>query len=408
MASASRFRPMAGPLGWILGTCAALVLSACGSDDDAATVSAEVVEAHAVTTPTVTGATASLITHTMPSRLGGSTRATTLLFVPDGPAPAGGWPIVAWVHGTTTVAYKSCAPSQTLDTLDGGLTAEGFTSRYDEVVTSFLRAGYAVVAPDFEGLGSASADPFAYYDSASESRSIIAAVVAARRHDSNLSNRWVAVGHSEGGRGVLMLQRFLSEAGGLDFRGTVAIAPFASIAASVERFDALRAADPANAMLYLGIQNFFVGMFTTAVRASGAEMPDLSALMGADLQALLPQYQQRCVFAVFNQVAGAVAAKGSGFDGLRSGWSEAPVVKAFLQRNDPAVMPDFTITQPTLVVQGTADIFVLEPLSTALFDAHRARGAPLQYKVYPGSDHGSIVIDAAADVLAYIGSRMAH
>ena len=185
MASASRFRPMAGPLGWILGTCAALVLSACGSDDDAATVSAEVVEAHAVTTPTVTGATASLITHTMPSRLGGSTRATTLLFVPDGPAPAGGWPIVAWVHGTTTVAYKSCAPSQTLDTLDGGLTAEGFTSRYDEVVTSFLRAGYAVVAPDFEGLGSASADPFAYYDSASESRSIIAAVVAARRHDSS-------------------------------------------------------------------------------------------------------------------------------------------------------------------------------------------------------------------------------
>ena len=408
MASASRFRPMAGPLGWILGTCAALVLSACGSDDDAATVSAEVVEAHAVTTPTVTGATASLITHTMPSRLGGSTRATTLLFVPDGPAPAGGWPIVAWVHGTTTVAYKSCAPSQTLDTLDGGLTAEGFTSRYDEVVTSFLRAGYAVVAPDFEGLGSASADPFAYYDSASESRSIIAAVVAARRHDSNLSNRWVAVGHSEGGRGVLMLQRFLSEAGGLDFRGTVAIAPFASIAASVERFDTLRAADPANAMLYLGIQNFFVGMFTTAVRASGADTLDLSVLMGPDLQALLPLYQQRCVFAVFNQVAGAVAAKGTGFDGLRPGWSDVPAVQAFLQRNDPAAVPGFAITQPTLVVQGTADVFVLEPLSTALFDAQMAKGAPLQYKVYPGSDHGSIVIDAAADMLAYIGTRMAR
>jgi pimeloyl-ACP methyl ester carboxylesterase len=385
----------------------AVVLGGCGGDDAPDAVTAEVVATRSVSTPTVAGAQARLITHTMPSRLGGSTRATTLLFVPAGPVPSGGWPVVAWVHGTTTVAHKSCAPSQTLDTLDGGLTAEGFTSRYDEVVSSFLGAGYAVVAPDFEGLGDASDQPFAYYDSASESRSIIAAVVAARSADASLSNRWLAVGHSEGGRGVLVLQRYLDEARGLDFRGTVALAPFANIAASVERFDALRASDPANAGLYAGIQNFFVGMFATAVQASGGPALDQSALMGADLQALLPRYQQQCVFSTFGSVAGAVAAKGDSFDGWRAGWAVVPAVKAFLERNDPGAMPDFAITQPTLVVQGTADIFVLEPLTTALFDAHLAKGAPLSYKVYPGSDHGSIVIDAAADMLAFIGTRMA-
>ena len=392
-------------LRWIAAAGVAAVLGACG-DDAAETVSAEVIDARAVSTPTVTGAQARLITHTMPSRLGGSTRATTLLFVPAGPAPSGGWPIVAWVHGTTTVAHKACAPSQTLDTLDGGLTAEGFTSRYDEVVSNFVGAGYAVVAPDFEGIGDASDQPFAYYDSASESRSIIAAVVAARRADSSLSNRWIAVGHSEGGRGVLVLQRYLDEARGLDFRGTVALAPFANIAASVDRFDAMRAGDPANAGLYAGIQNFFVGMFATATQASGAAALDLSALMGADLQALMPRYQQQCVFSTFGSVAGAVAAQGDAFDGWRAGWAQVPAVRAFLERNDPGVMPDFAITQPTLVMQGTADVFVLEPLSTALFEAHLAKGEPLSYKVYPGSDHGSIVIDAAADMLAFIGRRM--
>jgi len=394
-------------LRWIAAAGVAAVLAACGGDDAPDAVTAEVVATRAVSTPTVAGAQTRLITHTMPSRLGGSTQATTLLFVPTGPAPAGGWPIVAWVHGTTTVAYKACAPSQTLDTLDGGLTADGFTSRYDEVVSSFVRAGYAVVAPDFEGIGDASAQPFAYYDSDSESRSIIAAVVAARRAEASLANRWIAVGHSEGGRGVLVLQRYLDEARGLDFRGSVALAPFASIAASVDRFDAMRIADPANAGLYAGIQQFFVGMFATAVQASGGAALDLSALMGPDLQALMPRYQQQCVFAVFGAVAGAVAAKGDAFDGLRAGWNQVPAVKAFLERNDPGAMPDFALTQPTLVVQGTADIFVLEPLATALFEAHVAKGEPLEYKLYPGADHGSIVIDAAADVLGFIGTRMA-
>ena len=148
-------------------------------------------------------------------------------------------------------------------------------------------------------------------------------------------------------------------------------------------------------------------MFATAVQASGGPALDQSALMGADLQALLPRYQQQCVFSTFGSVAGAVAAAGGTFDGWRAGWAQVPAVKALLERNDPGAMPDFAITQPTLVVQGTADIFVLEPLGTALFEAHLAKGEPLSYKVYPGSDHGSIVIDAAADMLTFIGSRMA-
>ena len=37
------------------------------------------------------------------------------VFVPPGPAPAGGWPIMAWAHGTTGIA-DACAPSRNVRT----------------------------------------------------------------------------------------------------------------------------------------------------------------------------------------------------------------------------------------------------------------------------------------------------
>lgn len=397
----ARIRPLVA----LLVSCVVATLGACGGGDDAVQ-SPQVVSSADITVPGVTGARASRFVHTMPSRQGGQTNASAILFVPQGTPPTGGWPVVAWAHGTTTVAHKNCAPSDTLVALDGGLTADGFPSRYNEVVARFVNAGYAVVAPDFEGIGQASNQPFAYYDSASESRSIIAAVQAAHRLGHALSPRWVAVGHSEGGRGVLMLQRYLAEANGLDFRGTVALAPFTNIAASVVQFEAMKAADPANALLYASVQNFFVGMFTTATRAAtqGAA-PAAADVMGADLQALLPTYQERCVFAAFNAVADAVVAANGAFVGLRADWSDNAAIADFLRRNDPGVVPDFAITQPTLVVQGTNDIFVLEPLATAFFGRQIQKGAPVTYTVFPGSDHGSIVIDAGADILGFIANR---
>lgn len=102
--------------------------------------------------PDFFNADARLLVHTMPSIAGTPTRATTLLFVPRGAPPAGGWPIVAWAHGTATPGQKTCAPSLSPD-LDGGLTRDGFKSDYAFQIGQLVNAGYAVVAPDLEGLG---------------------------------------------------------------------------------------------------------------------------------------------------------------------------------------------------------------------------------------------------------------
>lgn len=386
------------------------MLAGCGGGDDGAGSgpghSSRVQSAAPLTVASVPQSAAKLVTHTMPAWSGGTTTATTLLFTPTGTPPSGGWPIVLWAHGTTSVLRSACAPSGSLDTLDGGLTAEGFTSRYAEVISYLVAAGYAVVAPDFEGLGPAAQVAYPYYNSASESRSLLAGLQAARLADPSLSSRWIAMGHSEGGRGVLALQSYVGEAAELDFRGTIALAPFTSLAEAVRRLDTLKSSDPANATLYAGIQNFFVAMLARGLKTVDPTA-DLGPLMGGDLAALMPTFAERCVFSSFGVIASAVAARPD-FGGFKPGWSDSATMKAFLQSNDPAAVPGFKIAGPTLIVQGTSDIFVQEPLTTAFVNVQAGRGAPVAYRVYTGSDHGSIVIDAKDQVLSYLAARFSN
>jgi hypothetical protein len=108
--------------------------------------------------PTGFDAEAKLLVHTMPDIQGRQTPATTLLFVPRTTVPTGGWPIVAWAHGTSTRGQRTCAPSLTPE-LEGGLTRDGFPSDYVYQIGELLKAGYAVVAPDLEGLGAQAIGP---------------------------------------------------------------------------------------------------------------------------------------------------------------------------------------------------------------------------------------------------------
>lgn len=390
----------------IAAAVAAVLLTACGGGDaPSASLQADLISSPAVTVASVPQANASLLTHTMPAWTGATTRATTLLFVPKGTPPAGGWPVVAWAHGTTTANLKTCAPSLTLDDLDGGLTKEGFTSHYAEVIGYLVSAGYAVVAPDFEGLGPAATVPYPYFSSASESRSLIAGVKAARQANPSLSTNWMALGHSEGAHGVLMLQNFVKEAPELNFKGSVAYAPWVGLQEQVARLGALAAKDPANAVMYAGFQNNFVGTLASGLQTLTPGL-DLTQLMGADMLAVFAGYKNQCVLASAVSTMDAVAAKGpQAFSGAKPTWADSPAMKSFLETNDPAVAPGFKLTAPTLVVHGAADFSVQEPVTASFVANMASRGSDVTYRTYPGADHGSIVLAAKADVLAYLAAR---
>ena len=67
--------------------------------------------------------------------------ASGVILVPYGKAPAGGWPVVVWGHGTSGVG-RPCAPSNMRDLY---YSWEG--------LLQWVMLGYAVVAPDYAGLG---------------------------------------------------------------------------------------------------------------------------------------------------------------------------------------------------------------------------------------------------------------
>ncbi|MFE1592562.1 alpha/beta fold hydrolase [Nocardia sp. NPDC058705] len=144
--------------------------------------------------------------------------ASGAVFVPAGQAPAGGWPIVAWDHGTTGLA-SGC----------GGMSNAGGTAwpvTQDEFLRRAVSKGFAVVAPDYLGLGRFDTGPHPYLGIDTEATATIDLLRAARSVRSDLSPVWVAAGMSQGGQAALGTgHRQASYAPELDFRGTIAIDP---------------------------------------------------------------------------------------------------------------------------------------------------------------------------------------
>lgn len=107
------------------------------------------------------------------------------LYLPAGTPPAGGWPMAAWAHGTLGVA-DSCAPSWALH-----------KPRDGAYINRWLKAGFAVVATDYQGLGGPGPHPYLVWHA--ESRSVldsVRAVLAA--HPGRIANAVVVTGQSQG------------------------------------------------------------------------------------------------------------------------------------------------------------------------------------------------------------------
>lgn len=136
------------------------------------------------------------------------------VMVPRGTPPAGGWPVVAWAHGTSGIGL-TCAPS-----------IMGIGGPQASFYGSWLRRGYAVVATDYPGLGEPGAA--LYLNARSEGMAVLDSVRAARRRFSSLSGHVVLLGHDQGAQAVLAASALAkSYAPSLQIKGTVALgAPY--------------------------------------------------------------------------------------------------------------------------------------------------------------------------------------
>lgn len=173
--------------------------------------------------------TAEKVLYRTQSSTGALGESTGLVLFPEGDAPDGGWPVVSWAHGTQGTA-DACAPS--------------VSGPYDSVrdrayLGHWLSEGYAVVASDYAGLGSAG--DHAYLHGETVAHNIVDMVRAAHHLvdgpavDEELSANWVSVGHSQGAGAALYTARYATGLGGDDlrYRGTVGTGTPVRVAADI-------------------------------------------------------------------------------------------------------------------------------------------------------------------------------
>jgi pimeloyl-ACP methyl ester carboxylesterase len=333
---------------------------------------------------------------TGPQRLKGAAKAELVLYrsrgvrgktvavsgdvaIPKGKAPKHGWPVITWAHGTTGIA-DACAPTRLKTTLSG--IAD---------LTHWLKAGYAIVRTDYQGLGTPGVHPDLNGDA--EGRSVLDIVRAARKLDRRIGKRIVIAGHSQGGHAALwaadLAPKYTPE---LKVRGTVAFAPASHIG---EQFALARSINtPGGGTTGLG-----------SLIIRGADVADpalgIAGLLSPQASALYGQTLSKC----------------SGELDVPSSWGGlapsqifkpdadlTPLIAFLNAKVDPE---DLRIKTPVRVEQGTADPTVLPPFTDDLVKRFTANHVPVSYKTYAGIDHGHVVTGApAADATKWIRARL--
>lgn len=132
-----------------------------------------------------------------------------LLFLPPGEPPAGGWPLLAWGHETAGMA-DICAPSWV-----------GYSPRIEAFLNAWLARGIAVVATDYQGLGTIGPHPYMVVRPGAYG--VLDSVRAVQKSFSALGKKTVLAGYSQGAGavfGAAALQP--TYAPGLDIRGIIA------------------------------------------------------------------------------------------------------------------------------------------------------------------------------------------
>lgn len=131
---------------------------------------------------------AARITYTSTSAVDNSEQTVSgTVFVPRGQAPDGGWPVIAFGHPTTGTRTE-CAPS-----LDPTLLTIA------PIVTGLVKSGYLVAVTDYQGLG-VEGTYHPYLEPKTAGYNLIDSVRAARKLVPEASDRWAALGGSQGGQ----------------------------------------------------------------------------------------------------------------------------------------------------------------------------------------------------------------
>ncbi len=303
--------------------------------------------------------------------------------IPKGKAPKGGWPVITWAHGTTGVA-DVCAPSRN----NNASPAKDYISYINPILSDWLKAGYAVMRTDYEGLGTPGPHP--YLIGKSEARSTLDIIRAARQFDPAIGKRYVIAGHSQGGHAALFAAGNASKwTPDLKLRGTMAYAPASHLEAAG----------------------------SGAAGVDGAELADGAGdrhrLRSRDRQPARPTPTCCSTIPCWPSTpSSSTRAWHSSAPPTSSAASRRPTCSAsgaktgalykVLANNNPAVVT----TAPMLVLQGLADTTVFPQFTNSLVSELEANNDNTDYVTYPGVTHGEIVYAGEDQAMQFLDQQL--
>ncbi|EKT80047.1 hypothetical protein WSS_A24410 [Rhodococcus opacus M213] len=305
----------------------------------------------------------------------GITPCTGMVFVPPGSPPAGGWPVIAWAHGTVGDS-DSDAPSVT-----------GVDRESSDYVSSWLQLGYAVAATDYVGLGTPGVPP--YLDGKVAGRSVVDSVRAARAIDADLSATWMAVGLSQGGQAaVFAAHAATTYAPELDYRGAVAN----GVPSNIEMV--ANWSGPSFPPQGLAGLTVYISYLIAGVRDAYPELDIDSYLtpVGKQFVDAAPEVPFRQFAAMTRNVSVAQ---------MLSRALDVPALQDALR--EYLEVPVAGYDRPLLLVQGVTDASVPIPLTEKLVAEMLSAGTDLDYRVYSGGHFGSMY-QAGPDQAAFVAS----
>jgi pimeloyl-ACP methyl ester carboxylesterase len=299
--------------------------------------------------------------------------ASGVVLLPYGKPPARGWPVVVWAHGTSGVG-RPCAPSLMKDLYYGW-----------QGLLQWPLLGYAVVAPDYAGLGTDV--PHQYLVAPAQAQDVIHAVPAARKAVPELGARWVAIGHSQGATAVLFVAELQHQMKAPDpnYLGAVALSP------GTDRLPLLQSA------VKRPTSHGYLAFLAYGIKAVYPEFSYASFLTPEAIK-LMPVVETGGWYVTLASFAHKIPVG-------KMVLPEAEKNAHFLKVRAMSLIGRKRAHGPIFLAQGLEDTTIPTETVNEAYERMKGQGSTVEYRTYPGLDHDSLVFGSFRDQVRWVGDR---
>lgn len=307
-----------------------------------------------------------------------------LVIVPKRQAPAGGFPVIAYAHGTSG-AGRSCGISLT----PYQPNTPGWSNFYRQMLP-LAREGYAVVGTDYLGMGAPGT--LSYLVGKVEGQNVLDSIRAVQRFRQDVNpDLNVIWGHSQGGHSTAFAAQLApSYAPELKIQGVAMLAP------------ALLPALPvAVEAITNGTKPTYMTGFVMLIAASWAQTYpaklNISELVTPAAIANMPAVATKC---------------GEGYadpfmQGPMSSYLNRPVPAAFYDLMDLNTPSARRLSMPVVMVQGMEDTTIIPQLTLGFDKELCNNGTAVDFEIYEHDNHPGVVVASRPLIHRWIKERFA-